>query len=85
MKKKLTRSRDEKWLGGVCGGIAAYTGIETNIIRLVVTIGTVLGAGSLVLAYIAAWILIPSEPRHTTWGPATDGPTTPPGPGQPSA
>lgn len=60
--KKLTRSNDEKWLGGVCGGIAAYTDIDVNLIRLFVAVATVLGFGSLILAYIVAWVLIPAQP-----------------------
>lgn len=63
--KKLTRSRNDKWLGGVCGGIAEYTGIDTNIIRLLVVVGTVLGAGSLVIAYIVALFLIPLKDDTT--------------------
>ncbi len=59
--KKLTRSRDEKWIGGVCGGIAEYSGVDVNIIRIMVVVGTLLGAGSLVIAYIVALFLIPLE------------------------
>lgn len=59
--KKLTRSRDEKWIGGVCGGIAEYTGVDAGIIRIMVVVGTLLGAGSLIIAYIVALFLIPRE------------------------
>ena len=60
--KKLTRNPDDKWLGGVCGGLADYTGIDANLIRLVVAVCTLLGAGSLILAYIVAWVLMPARP-----------------------
>jgi phage shock protein C len=77
--KKLYRSRDDKWIGGVCGGISDYTGVDANLIRLLVVVGTVLGFGSLILAYIIAWVLIPARPAGPPagWGQATDSPTTP--------
>ena len=57
--KRLVRSSNNKWLGGVCGGIAEYTGVNANLVRLAVAVGTVLGLGSLIIAYIVAWILMP--------------------------
>jgi phage shock protein C len=57
--KRLTRSRDDRWLGGVCGGVARYAGVDANLVRLLVVLGTVLGFGSLLVVYIAAWILMP--------------------------
>ena len=61
--KKLTRNRDDKWVGGVCGGIATYTGIDANLIRLIVAVATLLGAGSLIVAYLVAWLIIPKQPE----------------------
>jgi phage shock protein PspC (stress-responsive transcriptional regulator) len=57
--KRLARSRDNRWLGGVCGGFAEYFGVDPNLVRLLVVLGTILGFGSLVIAYVAAWILMP--------------------------
>ena len=57
--RRLTRSADDRWLGGVCGGVAEYAGIDANLVRLLVVLGTVLGFGSLLVAYVAAWILMP--------------------------
>jgi len=83
--KTLTRSRDDRWFAGVCGGLAEYTGIDPKIIRLVLAICTVLGAGSLVIAYVVAWVVIPQRPRHeTVWDRATDRPASGRGPAQPS-
>ncbi len=59
--RRLVRSYDDRWLGGVCGGIAAYAGVDVTLVRLLVVLGTVLGLGSLVVAYVAAWVLIPLE------------------------
>jgi len=57
--RRLVRSPDDRWLGGVCGGLAAYTGLDPNLVRLLVVLGTLLGAGSLAVAYVVAWIIIP--------------------------
>jgi phage shock protein C len=57
--KRLTRSTDDRWLSGVCGGVAQYTGVDANLIRLLVVLGTVLGLGSLLVAYVVAWIVMP--------------------------
>ncbi len=59
--KRLMRSRDDRWLGGVCGGFAEYFGVDANLVRLLVVLGTVLGFGSLIVAYVAAWILMPED------------------------
>ena len=59
--KRLTRSRDDKWIGGVCGGLAAYSGIDATIIRIVVVAAAILGAGSLTILYAVAWALVPRE------------------------
>jgi phage shock protein C len=76
MTKRLTRSSDEKWIGGVCGGIAEYTDIDANIIRLVTAVAVILGFGTVFVAYIAAWILMPRADRLVT--------ATPSGPPPPS-
>lgn len=59
--KRLVRSRDDRWISGVCGGVGAYLGVDANLVRLVVVLGTILGLGSLAIAYIVAWILMPEE------------------------
>jgi len=83
--KKLTRTPDDRWLTGVCGGISAYTGIDANLVRLVLAICTLLGAGSLVIGYVVAWILMPRRAEHeTVWAQAADPSATPHGPAQPS-
>jgi phage shock protein C len=57
--KRLVRSRDDRWLSGVCGGVAEYLGVDANLVRLIVVLGTIFGLGSLLVAYIAAWLLMP--------------------------
>ncbi len=61
MHKRLFRSRQEKVIGGVCGGLAEYYDIDPTIVRLA-TILLVLGLGFPIVAYIVAWIIIPRRP-----------------------
>ncbi|WP_310385339.1 PspC domain-containing protein [Roseateles sp.] len=57
---ELRRSVDDRWIGGVCGGIAKLTGIESWLCRLLLTV-LALFAGSGVLVYILLWIFVPEE------------------------
>ena len=54
------RSATDKWLGGVCGGLAAATGVESWVWRLIVTVLALFGGTGLVL-YILLWIFVPTE------------------------
>jgi phage shock protein C len=59
--RRLVRSRDDRWVSGVCGGVAAYAGVDPHLVRLLVVLGTVLGLGSLLVAYVVAWLLMPEQ------------------------
>jgi len=61
MAKKLYRSKKDRWVAGVCGGLAEYLDIDPIIIRLV-TLMLVLTAGGGLLVYIIAWLIVPEEP-----------------------
>ena len=54
------RSRTDRWLGGVCGGIARSTGTEAWIWRLLFTV-LFICAGAGLLVYVLLWIFVPSE------------------------
>lgn len=58
--RRLTRSRTDRKIAGVCGGFAAYSGIDANIVRLVMVLLAVLG-GSGLLLYLVAWVIVPLE------------------------
>jgi phage shock protein C len=60
-KKKLYRSRTDRFLGGVCGGLGEYFDIDTTVIRLAFVAMALLG-GHGILVYLIALILIPLEP-----------------------
>jgi phage shock protein C len=61
MVKKLYRSKKNRKIAGVCGGIAEYFGVDPIIVRLI-TLILVLSAGGGLIAYIIAWIVVPEEP-----------------------
>ncbi len=60
-QKRLVRSRNDRMVAGVCGGVAEYLGIDATLVRILVVVGTVIGFGSLILAYLIGWMLIPEE------------------------
>ena len=81
--KKLTRSTTDKWLGGVCGGLAEYTGVDVTIIRLITFVLVIVGVGTTLLVYLAAWLLMPEDTATGNWpAPPPGGPTAPPPPSQ---
>ncbi|HSK28002.1 MAG TPA: PspC domain-containing protein [Jiangellales bacterium] len=59
--KRLTRSRTERMLGGVCGGLAQYLGVDPTLVRLGVVALTIVSGGAGLVAYVAAWIVVPEE------------------------
>ena len=70
-RKKLFRSRSERWLAGVCGGIGDYFNIDATVIRILfILFGLVFGSG--LLFYIILWILIPLEPDVVESVPAVE-------------
>lgn len=60
MTKRLYKSRNDKMLGGVCGGIAEYFDIDSTLVRLGWVLFCALG-GSGILAYLVAAIVIPEQ------------------------
>ena len=57
---RLRRSVTDRWIGGVCGGIAAATGTESWIWRLLFAAGMLAGGVTAVL-YLLMWLIVPSE------------------------
>ncbi|RCX19989.1 phage shock protein C (PspC) family protein [Anaerobacterium chartisolvens] len=64
MGKKIYLSDTNKKIGGVCGGLGEYLGIDPTLIRLLVVIISFMTAimGG-VIAYIVAWAIIPQHPK----------------------
>ncbi len=61
--KKLNRSRNERIIAGVCGGIGEYFDIDPVIIRIITVLLVLFGGGGL-LAYLVAIFIIPLEPSQ---------------------
>jgi signal transduction histidine kinase len=56
-KGPLRRTRDNQYLAGVCGGIGERLGIDPTVVRVIAVL-LVLGAGTGLLVYIAAWLIM---------------------------
>ncbi len=61
MAKKLYRSRDDRMIAGVCGGLADYFNVDSSLVRLAVLF-IFLFQGVGLIAYIIAWLVISEEP-----------------------
>ena len=66
-ERRLTRSATDKKVAGICGGLAEYFGVDATAIRLLwcvlsILFGAVIGG---VIAYVAAWFIIPRSPELT--------------------
>jgi phage shock protein C len=59
--RKLYRSKTDRVLAGVCGGLAQYFNLEATLIRVLFVLLAVLGGSGLVL-YVAMWIIVPNQP-----------------------
>lgn len=58
---RLTRSRDNKWIAGICGGMAAYFGWNAELLRLVwvvLTVSTIFSGG---IIYLILWLIMPQD------------------------
>jgi phage shock protein PspC (stress-responsive transcriptional regulator) len=57
--RRLTRNSENAVLGGVCSGVAEHFGLDVTLVRLLTVLGVVFGFGSVAVAYIVTWILLP--------------------------
>jgi len=62
-KKRLYRSRDERMIWGVCGGIAKYLDVDPTLIRLIAVLTLFLGFAGL-LVYPILTIVMSLEPQN---------------------
>ena len=62
MEKKLYRSRDERMIWGICGGLGRYFEIDPTIMRVIAVVTLIFGGWS-ILAYIILYFVIPLEPE----------------------
>ncbi|MFI5275398.1 MAG: PspC domain-containing protein [Candidatus Saccharimonadales bacterium] len=62
MEKKLYRSRKNRMIAGVCGGLAEYFHIDPVIVRLIALFLLLPGGAPGLLPYLILWILVPENP-----------------------
>lgn len=63
--RRATRSSDDRWLAGVCGGLAEHTGVPSWVFRLAFVTTTLLGGLGLI-AYALMWVFVPLDTRRGT-------------------
>lgn len=59
--KKLEKSRSDRMICGVCGGIGKYFGVDPTIIRILWVVFGIASCGTALLAYFIAAVIIPDE------------------------
>ena len=64
--KVLARNQKGRMLAGVCAGIADYFGLDVTLVRVIWAVVSVVTGGAGVLAYLAAWVIIPAEGQKTS-------------------
>ncbi len=62
MTKRLYRSRKEKVIAGVCGGLAEYFKIDPVIVRVIFVILLLPGGFPGFIPYVVMWAIVPLEP-----------------------
>ena len=66
MEKKLYRSKNNKTIAGVCGGLAEYLNIDPTVIRVIWALVGLSGAG--LVAYLICALIIPENPGNMIEG-----------------
>lgn len=74
--KRLYKSRTDRMIDGVCGGIAKYFNLDATLVRIAWVLLTLLG-GSGILLYIVAMIVMPKEPYTVPLSGSPSGPPSP--------
>jgi len=62
--KKLHRSRTDRMIAGICGGLGEMYSVDPTIIRLVFALVALFTVGTALLVYILGWIIIPEAPAE---------------------
>ncbi|MBB4968772.1 PspC domain-containing protein [Saccharothrix violaceirubra] len=57
--KKFRRSRSDRMVAGVCGGLSELIGVDAALLRVLLVAATLFGFGTGALLYLAGWILVP--------------------------
>jgi phage shock protein PspC (stress-responsive transcriptional regulator) len=65
--KRLYRSEKDKVIGGVCGGLAEYFGIDASVVRIVAVLLLFIPPFPALLAYIIMWIILPKGVNYVKY------------------
>ncbi|GGG04573.1 PspC domain-containing protein [Paenibacillus aceti] len=60
--KKLYRSTTERQVSGLCGGIAAWLGVDPTVVRLIAVVAALCSFGTVIALYLIASVIVPKEP-----------------------
>ena len=61
MEKRLYRSRSDRMILGVCGGLGTYFGVDPTLVRVIAAVSLLLGLTG-ILVYLILAVVIPVEP-----------------------
>ncbi len=59
--RRLYRSKDNRKLAGVCGGLGEYLGADPTVVRVLFIVLAVFGGAGPII-YLAMWLIVPQEP-----------------------
>lgn len=59
---RLYRSATDRYLGGICGGLGEYLGVDPTVVRLIVVVLALVTNGVVLAAYFIAWFIVPVPP-----------------------
>ena len=58
---KLYRSKNNRWIAGICGGLGKFFNIDPTIVRVIWIIGTLFSMGFGIILYLIIWAVIPER------------------------
>ena len=61
--RPLVRSRGDRWISGVCGGLARYWGLDPALVRILFIALALCPVLPAIIPYIVCWIVMPQEPE----------------------
>ena len=64
--KILVRSRKGRMVAGICAGTADYFGLDVTLVRVIVTVVSIITGGAGALAYLVAWVISPGQGEGTS-------------------
>lgn len=65
-RPRLQRSSDNRMIGGICGGVAEFFGLDVSLVRLA-TLLLILFGGLSLWVYLLMWVIVPLGPSHPNY------------------